>query len=532
MVIRADGMRYGWGVQDVLSLPDAYNAAVDFIDHAPAPDDKTAFIDRAGTHTYGDLKRRVDSVGSALLGMGLGRDDRLAMAMLDAFDFPGVFWGAIKAGIVPICMNTLLTTESYDYVLRDCRARALVVSEELLERFAPILDDLPDLEHVIVAGADDGRHTTLDELLATTSGELAAADTAGDDVAFWLYSSGSTGLPKGVRHRHGSPAQTAHTYGRTVLGLEEHDVVYSAAKLFFAYGLGNAMTFPLRVGATAVLLDGRPTPDAVMEIMAIHQPTAFFGVPTLYAALLADEANTPETGSSRLRVCVSAGEALSEVVGNAWEERFGVPILDGIGSTEMLHIFVSNRPGDIRYGSSGTPVPGYEARIVDESGGEVAAGALGELLISGPSTAAGYWNQDEKDAATFEGPWTHTGDKYVQDANGYYHYGGRSDDMFKVGGNWVSPFEVESTIAEHEAVLEAAVIGSPDEAGNLKPKAYVILLPGGSGDDGLMAVLQEWVKSRLEPWKYPRSIEFVDEFPRTATGKIQRFKLRELDHTS
>jgi benzoate-CoA ligase family protein len=314
--------------------------------------------------------------------------------------------------------------------------------------------------------------------------------------------------------------------------LAEDDVVYSAAKLFFAYGLGNAMTFPLRVGATAVLLDGRPTPDAVMEIMAKHQPTVFFGVPTLYAALLSDEANTAESGSSRLRLCVSAGEALSEVVGTAWEKRFGVSILDGIGSTEMLHIFLSNRPGDVRYGSSGTPVPGYEARIVDESGAEVAAGALGELLISGPSTAAGYWNQDEKDVATFEGPWTRTGDKYVQDADGYYHYGGRSDDMFKVGGNWVSPFEVESTIAEHEAVLEAAVIGSPDEAGNLKPKAYVILTGGGMPDDGLAVDLQEHVKRRLEPWKYPRWVEFVDEFPRTATGKIQRFKLRELDRTS
>ena len=525
-------VRYGYRVQELLALPEAYNAAVDFIDNAPASADKVAFIDRTGSHTYGDLQNRVDAVGSALLGMGLGRDDRVAMAMLDTFDFPAVFWGAIKAGVVPICMNTLLTTENYDYVLRDCQARALIVSSELLERFAPILDDLSHLEHVVVAGARDGDHSTLDGLVAEASDRWAPADTGKDDVAFWLYSSGSTGLPKGVRHRHGSLAQTAHTYGRSILGLAEDDVVYSAAKLFFAYGLGNAMTFPLRVGATAVLLDGRPSPDAVMEIMSKHQPTVFFGVPTLYAALLADPANTPQSGSSRLRRCVSAGEALSEVVGSAWEERFGVPILDGIGSTEMLHIFLSNRPGDVRYGSSGTPVPGYDAKIVDDSGEEVGAGELGELLVSGPSSAAGYWNQDDKDARTFEGPWTRTGDKYTRDPDGYYHYGGRSDDMFKVGGNWVSPFEVESTIAEHEAVLEAAVIGSADEAGNLKPKAFVMLTGEGTVGDGLVAELQEHVKSRLEPWKYPRWIEFVDELPRTATGKIQRFRLRELDRTS
>jgi 4-hydroxybenzoate-CoA ligase/benzoate-CoA ligase len=518
-------------VEDVLSLPDAYNAAVDFIDHAPASADKVAFIDRAGTHTYGDLQARVDAAGWALLELGLSREDRVAMVMLDTFDFPAVFWGAIKAGIVPICMNTLLTTESYEAVLKDCEATALIVSRELLERFTPILDDLPHLQHVVVAGGDDSHHPALDALLAAAPGPLDAADTKKDDIAFWLYSSGSTGLPKGVRHRHGSPAHTAHTYSRTILGLTESDVVYSAAKLFFAYGLGNAMTFPLRVGATAVLFHGRPTPGAVMEIMAKHRPTVFFGVPTLYAALLAEEASAPVSGSSRLRLCISAGEALSEVVGSAWEQRFGLPILDGIGSTEMLHIFLSNRPGDVRYGTSGIPVPGYQARIVDESGDEVEAGELGELLIRGPSTAAGYWNRDAKEASTFEGSWTHTGDKYLRDGDGYYHYGGRSDDMFKVGGNWVSPFEVESAIAEHDAVLEAAVIGRPDEAGNLKPMAFVILTGDRTGDEGLATDIQEQVRARLEPWKYPRWVEFVDDFPRTATGKIQRFRLRELDRT-
>ena len=512
-----------------LELPLEYNAAVDFIDHSPAPDTKVAFIDDRGSYTYGELRQQVDRAGRAVLDLDVGPERRVAMAMLDGIDFPAVFWGCIKAGVVPVCLNTLLTSDSYDYILRDCRAEVLFVAEPLLERFVPILAEQTHLREIVVVGDDPHGHCTLSELTEAAPAELDAAATSRDEVAFWLYSSGSTGPPKGVKHLHGSLAQTAHLYGQGVLGIGADDVVFSAAKLFFAYGLGNAMTFPLAVGGTAVLLAERPTPDVVMRTMAAHQPTAFFGVPTLYAGILADPANGPDAGSERLRLCVSAGEALPEAIGTAWEKQFGVPILDGIGSTEMLHIFVSNRAGDVRYGWSGTPVPGYDARIVEEDGSEVPTGEIGELMIRGPSSAEGYWNQRAKSLRTFVGEWTRTGDKYLRDDDGYYLYCGRTDDMFKVGGNWVSPFEVESAIVEHEAALEAAVIARADDAGNLKPVAYVVAAEGVETGEALAAALKEHVKSRLELWKYPRWVEFVPELPKTATGKVQRFKLRERD---
>jgi benzoate-CoA ligase family protein len=511
-----------------LDVPRDYNAAVDFVDRnvAQGNAEKVAFIDDNGSYTYGDLQARVNRCGNALKALGLQPEQRVMMLHLDSIDFPSVFFGAIKAGMVAAPVNTLLTADDYAYMLADSRARALVVSAALLPVVAPVLDDLPLLDHVIVTGEGDAMgHPRLDELTAAAADDLAPASTTADDVAFWLYSSGSTGRPKGAPHLQSDMIATAVYYGMATLGIRPDDVVFSAAKLFFAYGLGNAMTFPMAVGATAVLMAERPTPDSVLQRVRDHRATIFYGVPTLYAGILADKAIDRARSSDRLRACVSAGEALPKEVAKRWAERFGVDILDGIGSTELLHIFLSNRPGDVRYGSSGRPVPGYECRVVDDAGNEVPAGEVGDLLVSGPSSAPCYWNQRQRSLDTFQGRWTRTGDKYVRDADGYYVYAGRSDDMLKVSGIWVSPFEVESALMAHDAVLEAAVVGHEDKDALVKPKAFVTL-QSGAASDALADELKQFVKDRLAPYKYPRWIEFVDELPKTATGKIQRFKLR------
>jgi 4-hydroxybenzoate-CoA ligase len=486
---------------------------------------KVVFDDTVSQLTYGELQQRTRQVGNMLRRLGVRREERVAMIMLDTVDFPTVFLGAIRAGVVPVPLNTLLTAEQYAYILGDCRARVLFVSEALLPVVKDIIGRMPDLEHVIVSGKDAHGHKRLADEIAREGDVFTTAPTHADEPAFWLYSSGSTGMPKGVRHLHSNMAATAETYAKQVLGIREDDVGLSAAKLFFAYGLGNALTFPMSVGATTVLNAERPTPAVMFALMNKYHPSIFFGVPTLFAAMLNDEATKGQGGGKRLRVCTSAGEALPESVGNAWKSRFGVDILDGVGSTELLHIFLSNAPGDIKYGSSGRPVPGYNVRLVNETGADVADGEVGELLVDAPSAGESYWNQRAKSRATFEGAWTRTGDKYIRDTDGRYTFCGRADDMFKVSGIWVSPFEVESALITHPAVLEAAVVPEADPEGLLKPKAYVVLRPE-STRDGLHEALKEHVKQKIGPWKYPRWIDVVESLPKTATGKIQRFKLR------
>lgn len=509
-------------------LPREFNAASHFIDRhiAAGRSDKIAFIDDEGRYSYGDLAVRVNRAGNALTTLGLNPEARVAMLMTDGIDFPAVFWGAIKAGLVPIPINTMLTSEHYDYIITDSRAQALLVSASLYPLVEPILTGQRHLRQIVVVGGAAPGRSEFGALCTEADAALEPALTCADDVAFWLYSSGSTGNPKGVKHVHGSLVYTAETYGRQVLGIRADDIVYSAAKLFFAYGLGNAMTFPLSVGATAVLTAARPTPALVMALLQRDQATIYFGVPTLYAAILADESVSAAPGSSRLRLCVSAGEALPEDIGRRWQERFGVPVIDGVGSTEMLHIFLSNRPDDVRYGTSGIPVPGYEAKLVGDDGAAVGGGEIGELIVKGQSSAEAYWNQREKSQRTFVGKWTHTGDKYTLGEDGYYRFCGRTDDMFKSGGNWVSPFDVEAVLITHPEVLEAAVVGHADEHGNIKPKAFVVLRDGSMPSDGLARALQDHVKEHTELWKYPRQVEFRSELPKTATGKIQRYKLR------
>ncbi|MDT0635674.1 benzoate-CoA ligase family protein [Spectribacter hydrogenoxidans] len=508
--------------------PRDYNAATDFIDRhgREGHGGRTAIIDADGPVSYDELTELVNRAGNALLALGLRQESRVAMIMHDSRRFPAVFWGAIKAGIIPIPINTLLRTSDYRHILTDCRARVLVVSEPLLDEVRPALAEQPFLDTVIVDGQPGRDEQSLADLLAAAGSDLEPAPTTADDVAFWLYSSGSTGTPKGVLHLHRHLPATAECYGRGVLGIEPEDVIFSAAKLFFAYGLGNGMTFPFAIGATAVYLPGRPAPDAVMAVLREHQPTIFGGVPTLYAAILADDANNRDSASPVLRRCISAGEALPKEVGERWQARFGAEVLDGVGSTEMLHIFLSNRPGRVCYGTSGEPVPGYSVRLVDESDHEVGQEEIGELLVNGPSACTGYWNRRDKSLDTFQGHWTRTGDKYYRDAEGCYHYCGRTDDMFKVSGQWVSPFEVESALIAHDQVLEAAVVPHDEGDNLLKPRAFVVLKNGCTASDDLAAELQGFVKARIATVKYPRWIDFLDELPKTATGKIQRFKLR------
>jgi benzoate-CoA ligase len=506
--------------------PERFNAAAHLLAANASRPHKLAYIDDTQRVSYAELADRVRRCAAGLLALGLNREERVLMVMHDSVDFPIMFLGALYAGIVPVPVNTLLTADDYAFMLEHASARAVAVSQALLPTLQSALATSKMTIPVIVAGAGAAVEGTTPMAELLEAPPLAAhADTHADDFGFWLYSSGSTGRPKGTVHTHANLYWTAELYAKPVLGLRESDIGFSAAKLFFAYGLGNGLTFPMSVGATTVLMAERPTPSAVFKRWIDHGVTVFFGAPTGYAGMLV-AADLPSGSQVKLRLCSSAGEALPREIGERFTAHFGCEIVDGLGSTEMLHIFLSNRPGAVQYGSTGKVVAGYRLKLVDEAGVEAAAGEIGDLFVSGPSSALMYWGQRDKSRATFQGEWTKTGDKYSIDANGCYVYAGRSDDMLKVSGVYVSPFEVEATLMQHPAVLECAVIGIEDADGLTKTKACVVRKPGRQVDE---AELKAFVKERLAAYKYPRVIEFIAELPKTATGKIQRFRLRDLE---
>jgi len=512
-----------------VDIPRRYNAAYDLIERnlQAGRASKLAYIDDQGEYTYGVLSERVDRCAAALRGLGLEPEQRLLLCLTDTIDFPTVFLGSIKAGIVPVAVNTMLKTSDYEHLLADSRAQAVAVSASIYPVLQPVLA-ASAVRHVLISQGELPGTRSLSQLLeAAPPQRVRPQETCADEPCFWLYSSGSTGKPKGTVHAHESLILTAELYAGPILGMCESDLLFSAAKLFFAYGLGNSLTFPLAFGATTVLMAERPTPEAVFTRLRRHRPTLFCGVPTLYASLLAAPA-APAAQELRLRACISAGECLPPSIGEAWLKRFGVDILDGIGSTEMLHIFLSNRPGEVQYGTTGTPVPGYDVRLLDEQGHLVGDGEIGELQVAGPTSAIHYWNNREKSRHTFHGPWTRTGDKFYRNPRGRYVHAGRADDMLKVGGIYVSPVEVETALLSHPAVHEVAVVGKRDDAGLVKPVAFVVVSAGTAAGSALAEQLKQHVKAQLAPYKCPRWIEFLPELPKTATGKIQRFRLREM----
>ena len=489
--------------------------------------DKPALVGEFGTLTFADVAALTARTSALLRDLGVAREDRVMMVLDDSPVFHATFLGAIRLGAVPIPANPMDRTDNYTYYLDDSYAKVLVVEAALLDKVEPSLAGRSGL-HVLVANGDAGPHASFDDAVASQPDELGpAADTHPDDMAFWLYSSGSTGRPKGVVHTQRDVGATVETYARHVLGITEDDVCYSTTKLFHAYGLGNGLSFPLSAGATTVLVRGRSKPDRILETVARHSPTLFFSVPALYAAML----KTPALAGadfSGVRACVSAAEPLSAAVAERWQAQTGVPILDGIGSTEMLHIYCSNTLDDLRPGTSGTPVPGYELRVVDEGGQEAAPGEAGDLLVRGESCAAFYWHQREKTRHCMRGEWFYTGDRYVKTTDGHFVYQGRADDMIKVGGLWVAPADVEACLIHHPAVSEAAVIGvTIDDVSRIK--AFVICGDEPADPDALADELRQWCKEHLRRYEYPHVVDFVDDFPRTVTGKIQRFKLREAE---
>jgi len=499
-------------------LPDEYNASQTFIDeNVRRNPDKVAIRCEGQSYTYGQVGEMVGRVANALRGLGVRMEDRVLLLLLDGPEFVASFFGAIRIGAVPVPVNTNMKPNDYEYFLNDSRAVAAIVSKSLLAQIEPVRRNLRFVQHIVSTGEE------LDELLAKADPHCETAPTSKDDVCFWLYSSGTTGFPKGAVHLQHDAIYTTDTYAKEVLGVRPEDRLFSVAKLFFAYGVGNALTFPFRFGATTILHPGRPDPASLFDVIERERPTLFFGVPTAFAAMLAAaEHGKPDLSS--IRLAASAGEALPSAIYERWKERFGHEILDGIGSTEILHIFISNRAGKVRPGSSGQIVPGYEAKLLDDDGQPVPPGEAGNLWVKGDSTCAYYWNKHERTKDTMSGHWIRTGDKYNLDEDGFFYMQGRSDDMLKVGGIWVSPVEVESALIAHVAVLECAVVGHRDKDDLVKPRAFVVLK---QGQKATAEELQAFVKDRIAPYKYPRWIDFVDELPKTATGKIQRYRLRE-----
>ena len=510
---------------------ESYNAVTLFVDRheREGRGDKVAIYFEDQQITYREVREKVNQTGNALKELGIGLEDRVLLLLLDCPEFAYSFFGAMKIGAVPIPTNTILKPADYQYLLNDSRAKAIVVSEELLGDILEIRSNLKFLRHIIVVGKSQQECISFDDFISGKSTQLEAEETSKDDPAFWLYSSGTTGFPKGTVHLHHDMAYAAEHYAKGVLKINENDRTFSVARLFFAYGLGNGLYFSFYVGAATILSANRPTPVNVYEVIDKYKPTLFFGVPTSYTAMLQIEGAKEKYDLSSIRHCASAGEALPRIIFERWRDTYNIEILDGIGSTEILHIYISNMPGQVKGGSTGKTVPGYEAKIVDVEGNVQPVNEVGTLQVRGDSTAAYYWNKHEKTKESFKGDWFNTGDQYYQDEEGYFWYVGRGDDMIKAGGIWVSPIEVENSLLEHPSVLETGVIGSGDEDGLIKPKAFIVLKEGYDPTPELAKELSQFVKSKIAPYKFPRWIQFVPELPKTATGKIQRFKLRQLE---
>ncbi len=520
-------------------IPEFFNATDFFIDRniRQGRGHKVAIYSDYRNYTYNDVQKMINKTANGMRDLGVRIEDKIMLLVLDIPQFYALFWGSIRIGAIPIPVNTMLTSSDYEFYLNDSRSRVLAVSEELLPLINNISGDLPYLRDIVVLSETEGARIPFKQKYKRASSDIKTAFTTKDDVGFWLYSSGSTGSPKGAIHSQYDMVVTSQAYAKKILDINEKDIIYSAARMFFAYGLGNSVYFPMYAGCSVILNPQPPKAENIFHYLEKYRPTIFFGVPTLYGQILEyqnrldqEKGIKPDPNSdhpfSSVRICVSAGETLPTEIYHRWKRRYGVDILDGIGSTEMCHIFLSNRPGEVKPGSTGKPVPGYDVRILDDEGNEVPQGETGTLMIKGESAAQMYWRKRDKSRKTMVGEWINTGDKYYVDEDGFYWCAGRTDDMLKVGGIWVSPIEVENCLMEHPAVLEAAVIGQEDSNGLTKPKAYIIPRAGFEPGGALVEELKKWVLDRLAKFKYPRWIEFVNELPKSSTGKIQRFRLR------
>ncbi len=511
-------------------IPQYYNITTKLIDEQVANGlgDKIAVYYKDKTYTYREMQNLINKVGNALHILGVHMEERVLLVMYDSPEAMASFFGAIKIGAVPVPLNTMYTPDDYRYLLNNSRARTIIADGDFIEDIEGFKEKLLYLENTIIIGKKTkANHIGFYDIVDRCSEKLNVAYTTYEDSAFWNYTSGSTGVPKAAVHLQHDVFTCVDSYAKGTLGLNQNDILLSGSKFFFAYGLGNSFFYSLGVGASVVLLPDRPTAETVLATINKYHPTVFFGVPTLYANLLEVEDFEKKYDLSSLRICTSAGEALPKEIYNSWKKRTGLDILDGIGSTELLHIFISNRPGDVKPGSSGKIVPGYHAKIVDDKGKEVPDGEVGNLQVKGESTAAYYYRHHDKTKSSMLGQYFNTGDKYYRDAEGYYYYCGRGDDMLKVGGIWVSPIEIEDVLVSHPAVKEAAVVAKGDEHLLVKPKAYIVLKKGFTGSDELAKEIQAFVKKTIAPYKYPRWVEFVADLPKTSTGKIQRYKLRE-----